>query len=47
MAAIEAVVFDAYGTLLDVHAAMERHADAAAAGLGADQRGVAGQAARI
>ena len=27
-APIEAVVFDAYGTLLDVHAAMERHADA-------------------
>ena len=25
--AIRAVVFDAYGTLLDVHAAMERHAD--------------------
>ncbi len=26
--AIEAVVFDAYGTLLDVHAAMQRHAEA-------------------
>ena len=26
-APVEAVVFDAYGTLLDVHAAMERHAD--------------------
>lgn len=25
--AVKAVVFDAYGTLLDVHAAMERHAD--------------------
>ncbi|MGI4792764.1 MAG: haloacid dehalogenase type II [Janthinobacterium lividum] len=25
--ALRAVVFDAYGTLLDVHAAMERHAD--------------------
>lgn len=25
--AIRAVIFDAYGTLLDVHAAMERHAD--------------------
>lgn len=25
---LEAVVFDAYGTLLDVHAAMQRHADA-------------------
>ena len=25
--AVEAVVFDAYGTLLDVHAAMARHAD--------------------
>ena len=25
--AIQAVVFDAYGTLLDVHAAMQRHAD--------------------
>ncbi len=24
---VEAIVFDAYGTLLDVHAAMERHAD--------------------
>lgn len=24
---VQAVVFDAYGTLLDVHAAMERHAD--------------------
>ena len=23
---VDAVVFDAYGTLLDVHAAMERHA---------------------
>ncbi len=27
MSAIEAVVFDAYGTLLDVHGAMQRHAD--------------------
>ena len=25
--ALEAVIFDAYGTLLDVHAAMQRHAD--------------------
>ena len=25
---VQAVVFDAYGTLLDVHAAMQRHADA-------------------
>ena len=41
------VVFDAYGTLLDVHGAMQRHAETLAAGLGAHQRGVAGQAARI
>lgn len=27
MASCEAVIFDAYGTLLDVHAAMARHAD--------------------
>lgn len=27
MSAVEAVVFDAYGTLLDVHGAMQRHAD--------------------
>ena len=44
---IRAAIFDAYGTLLDVHAAMQRHAVAARAGLAGDQPGMAHEADRI